>query len=284
MPGLEQYHAKRDFRVTTEPPGKKGRSKATAGIYVIQKHDATRLHYDLRLEHGGVLWSWAVARGPSLDPSEKRLAVHVEDHPVEYASFEGIIPKGEYGGGSVLLWDHGTWSDGGDVGSGLARGRLKFRLHGEKLRGAWMLVRMGRASDEEGKENWLLVKDKDEEADPAGKRDILKERPESVASGRSIEEIGSGAERRWKSNRPRRTPATSKRAPSAAPSASGMKGARRAAMPAQVRPELATLVSGVPEGDEWLHEVKYDGYRALCRIERGNARFFTREGHDWTAR
>jgi len=288
--GLQTYKRKRDFSRTPEPRGKSLR-KTAGRIYCIQKHAATRLHYDFRLEWGGVLLSWAVPKGPSLDPKDKRLAVHVEDHPVEYASFEGIIPKGEYGGGSVLLWDRGTWSEEGDVAAGLARGRLKFRLHGEKLRGAWMLVRMGRASEEDGKENWLLVKEKDEEADARGKRDIVAERPESVASGRLMEEIGGGSERRWKSNRPARGSAARpratsapKRSPSAAPSASGIKGARKAALPERVHPQLATLVSEVPEGEEWLHELKYDGYRALCRVEEGGARFFTREGNDWTAR
>src|SRR5215475_6087199 len=135
MPGLEQYHAKRDFRITGEPRGKKRRSKAAGGSYVIQKHDATRLHYDLRLEHDGVLWSWAVTRGPSLDPSEKRLAVHVEDHPVEYASFEGIIPEGEYGAGTVIVWDEGTWVPDGDPAVMMKKGHINFEVHGDKLGG-----------------------------------------------------------------------------------------------------------------------------------------------------
>src|SRR6478735_4549900 len=154
---LEQYHAKRDFRVTAEPRGRKGRAAAkdAGGIFVIQKHAATRLHYDFRLEHDGVLWSWAVTRGPSLDPSQKRLAVHVEDHPLDYASFEGVIPEGEYGGGPVIVWDRGTWRPEEDPHRGYEKGHLVFTLDGEKLHGSWQLVRM---QGRDGGKAWLLMK------------------------------------------------------------------------------------------------------------------------------
>ena len=290
--GLETYRRKRDFRRTLEPPGSSP-SEQTGRLYLIQKHAARRLHYDFRLELNGVLVSWAVPKGPSLDPKEKRLAVHVEDHPVEYGDFEGTIPEGEYGGGTVLLWDRGRWEEQGDPVIGLRAGRLKFRLAGEKLQGGWTLVRMGRNSSEEGKENWLLIKEKDEKADPTGKRDILKERPESVATGRSLEEIRDARDREWKSNRAsHKTGSGKKPAPASKsgrraevrPDPASFPGARRSKLPERVQPQLATLFAQVPRGEDWIHEIKYDGYRALCRIERGKARFFTREWKDWTDR
>src|SRR6188768_1272549 len=176
---LEQYHAKRDFRVTAEPRGRKGRAaaKGAGGTFVVQKHDATRLHYDFRLEHDGVLWSWAVTRGPSLDPSEKRLAVHVEDHPLDYASFEGIIPEGQYGAGAVIVWDQGKWIPEGDPAAGMKKGHLRFTLEGDKLKGAWHLVRLRPRSGEK-RDNWLLIKSDDEFADR--RNDILEDAPQSV--------------------------------------------------------------------------------------------------------
>ena len=169
--------------------------------FVIQKHAASRLHYDFRLELDGTLKSWAVPKGPSLDPAQKRLAVHVEDHPLDYASFEGIIPAKQYGGGTVLLWDRGYWEAIGDAGSSYRRGRLKFVLHGEKLRGIWNLVRMG-GRQEAGKENWLLIKEKDEEARSGKKSDVTQSLPASVATGKSIEQIATGKHAVWQSNRP----------------------------------------------------------------------------------
>src|SRR5262245_51903915 len=186
MPSLEQYHAKRNFRVTSEPRGRKGRAKGEGGIYVIQKHDATRLHYDLRLEFGGVLWSWAVTRGPSLDPSERRLAVHVEDHPVDYADFEGVIPAGEYGAGSVIVWDEGTWTPEREPAAMMKKGHIDFELHGEKLNGRWHLVRL-RQRPGEKRDNWLLIKSDDEHADR--RHDVLEDQPGSVQSGLTVEEI-----------------------------------------------------------------------------------------------
>jgi bifunctional non-homologous end joining protein LigD len=241
----------------------------------------------------GVLVSWAVPRGPSLDPKDKRLAVHVEDHPVEYGDFEGTIPKGEYGGGTVLLWDRGRWIEEGDPVAGLRAGKLKFRLEGKKLQGGWTLVRMGRSASEEEKENWLLIKENDEKADPSGKRDILKERPESVASGRSLEEIRAARDREWRSNRAPDEQGSNKKPPGKSkPSRKvelrlnpgSLPGSRKSKLPERLQPQLATLVDQVPKGEEWIHEVKYDGYRALCRIEKGKAQLFTREWKDWTAR
>ena len=247
---LERYQAKRDFRRTPEPAG---RVHAPAGFsFVVQKHHARRLHYDFRLEMDGVLKSWAVPKGPSLDPADKRLAVHVEDHPIEYGGFEGVIPQGQYGGGKVLLWDRGTWIPEGDPSAGYRKGHLKFRLEGVKLRGGWNLVRM------DGK-NWLLIKEKD---DAAGTGDITEERPESVLG---VE----GPPRVWESDRGAR--AVSRRRPRTG-----------SAMPDAPEPELATLVEKPPEGDDWLHEIKFDGYRVLCRIDGPDVRLITRRAKDWT--
>ncbi|HEY0552753.1 MAG TPA: DNA polymerase ligase N-terminal domain-containing protein, partial [Thermoanaerobaculia bacterium] len=308
---LTEYKKKRNFRATPEPEGK---VKATKGhSFVIQKHAATRLHYDFRLEMEGVLRSWAVPKGPSLDPGEKRLAVHVEDHPIDYGDFEGIIPKGQYGGGTVLLWDRGTWTPEGDAIADYKKGNLKFRLDGEKLHGRWVLVRMGGRNQEEGHENWLLIKEKDETAVPGSGDAVVEAYPDSVASGLSLAEIAADPERVWKSNRAEpagksasfkdkvsavAAKAVSKKAPAkkapakkapakklAAKSAkSAIPGARKAAMPRTIEPELATLVDAVPPGQEWVHEIKYDGYRVLCKVRDGEARLITRHGKDWTDR
>ena len=197
---LETYRKKRKFDVTSEPRGHKVRRRGFA--YVIQKHDATRLHYDLRLELDGVMKSWAVTRGPSLDPNDKRLAVHVEDHPIEYNKFEGTIPKGEYGGGTVMIWDRGTWEPEADPHKGYAKGHLDFILHGDKLHGRWHLVRM-RPRKGERHENWLLIKGNDEAARGKRDADILEDEPLSAVTGRSINEIaaGKGKKRVWHSNR-----------------------------------------------------------------------------------
>src|SRR6185312_9984759 len=196
---LEKYRAKRSFGVTAEPRG--GRIKRGGDAFVIQKHDATRLHYDLRLELDGVMKSWAVTRGPSLVPGEKRLAVRVEDHPIEYNTFEGTIPEGQYGGGTVLIWDRGNWAPEGDAARGLAKGRLDFTLDGEKLHGAWHLVRM-RGRNGEKRENWLLIKGRDEAARGERDPDVLEAEPDSVVSGRSLDEIANAKRGRvWQSNR-----------------------------------------------------------------------------------
>jgi bifunctional non-homologous end joining protein LigD len=187
---LDEYRRKRDFKKTPEPPPKRSKGRNQALSYLIQKHDATRLHYDFRLELNGVLLSWAVTKGPSLDPADKRLAVRTEDHPLSYGTFEGTIPKGQYGGGTVMLWDEGTWEPNGDPTAGLKKGHLSFVLHGERLKGGWDLIRM-RA---EGKrENWLLIKKADTEARPNGaNRNFLEDLSSSVKSGRSMDEIAGG--------------------------------------------------------------------------------------------
>src|SRR6476620_1644597 len=195
MAGLSTYRRKRDFKTTPEPKGQVRKKKGW--MYLIQKHAASHLHYDFRLELNGVLKSWAVPKGPSLDPSVKRLAMHVEDHPIEYGSFEGTIPEGEYGGGTVMLWDRGTWEQE-DAAAGYRAGKLHFTLHGEKLRGEWVLVRRG-GQQQSGKEVWLLFKVRDAEARPNGP-DILESEPLSVSTGRDMDAIAQG-KRVWKSNR-----------------------------------------------------------------------------------
>ena len=278
--GLKDYRKKRDFKRTPEPAGRI-HSQGPQRLYVIQKHAATRLHYDLRLEEAGVLKSWAVPKGPSLDPKEKRLAVQVEDHPIEYGGFEGVIPEGEYGGGRVQVWDRGSWTPEGDPHEGLRKGKLKFHLQGEKLRGGWNLVRMhGRAGvAEKGKTNWLLIKEADEEAAPQDQRDIVQERPESVLSGRRIEDMGKEPESVWHSNRDQSTSASK-----SAIDPSRIKGGRKASLPQLMPFQLATLTDRSPVGDEWLHEIKLDGFRMQCRIEKGKAQLLTRTGQDWTHR
>jgi bifunctional non-homologous end joining protein LigD len=251
---LAAYRRKRNFSVTTEPRG--GRA-AGSRLYVIQKHAARRLHYDFRLELDGALKSWAVPKGPSVDPSAKRLAVHVEDHPIEYGSFEGVIPKGEYGGGTVMLWDRGRWEPVGDARSSYRKGRLKFRLHGEKLRGIWNLVRMKGPASEDGK-NWLLMKDRD---DDAGGEEPTESTEKSVSTRRSMDAIARGRE-------PRR---------------SALK-AHRGKAPSGFSPQLATLASRAPEGDDWIHEIKLDGYRILAFVAGGRVRLQSRNGLDWSAR
>ncbi|HVT15294.1 MAG TPA: DNA ligase D [Thermoanaerobaculia bacterium] len=289
---LNTYRRKRDFSRTSEPAGKpsragKKRAKSKGLRFVIQKHAASRLHYDFRLEMEGVLRSWAVPKGPSLDPGEKRLAVQVEDHPIEYGDFEGIIPPGEYGGGTVVVWDRGTWTPEGDPVEAWRSGKLKFQLHGEKLRGGWTLVRMHGERAGENKENWLLIKElRDEEARPGSGDAILTERPESVLSGQKIEEIAADPPRVWESNRPEKAGARARGGATDRADqidAAALPGARKAALPRQLEPQLATLVAEPPEGDGWLHEIKYDGYRALCEVRGGKARLLTRRGKDWTA-
>lgn len=273
---LEAYRRKRNFERTPEPSGQAGakaRAKA-APRFTVQKHAARRLHYDFRLEHAGVLLSWAVPKGPSLDPHIKRLAMQTEDHPIEYGTFEGVIPKGEYGGGPVLVWDYGHWIPEGDPDEGLRRGRLTFALEGEKLRGRWHLVRtLG-----EGGKAWLLFKSADAEARTGQDSEIVAQAPTSVLSGRAIEDVQSDPDRVWRSNREGEGDGSS-----GLPDLSDVQGAREAALPAFVEPQLATLVDS-PPGDGYLHEIKLDGYRVLARIERGRARLLTRRGNDWTER
>ncbi|HEY4082677.1 MAG TPA: DNA ligase D [Burkholderiaceae bacterium] len=247
---LQDYRRKRNFDLTSEPSGKEDAAgrKAKALSFVIQKHAARALHYDFRLELDGSLKSWAVPKGPSLDPQDKRMAVHVEDHPLSYASFEGTIPAGQYGAGTVIVWDRGTWLPIGDPHAGYKAGKLKFELHGEKLQGHWTLVRM-RGRGTEKQEPWLLIKERDKEARPASEFNVVEAQPDSV-----------------KTQKKGKTPRKS------------------AALPLTLAPQLATLVDAVPKSDEWLWELKFDGYRLLTRVDGGEVRLFTRNGHDWTSK
>jgi len=270
---LKDYKSKRDFAKTAEPAGEVGASTANGGRFVVQKHDATRLHYDFRLELDGVLKSWAVTRGPSTNPADKRLAVRVEDHPLDYGSFEGTIPAGEYGGGTVLLWDEGTWEPLGDPHEGLDSGDLKFRLKGKRMKGEWVLVHM-KGRDQKPKhgprENWLLIKHRDRYASES---DGLTEKfTTSVTTGRDLEGIAKG-------NAPRKKAAKS---PNPAPKAQVWSGGKAVALPEFRPPQLATLVDEVPAGRQWLFEMKYDGYRCLAAIAGPEVRLFTRNGNDWT--
>jgi bifunctional non-homologous end joining protein LigD len=274
MAGLATYHGKRRFGVTAEPKGKVGRKQGHA--FVIQKHDARRLHYDLRLELDGVMKSWAVTRGPSLVFGEKRLAVQVEDHPIDYNKFEGTIPQGEYGGGTVMVWDRGTWTPEDDPHKGLAKGHLSFELEGEKLHGFWHLVRMHRRPGEK-KDNWLLIKSQDEAARKERDKDILDEKPRSVKSGRSMDEIAQGtlpkkATRQSPRRRKAKKPVTKRKA----------KRKRAGALPSFVAPSLATLAEKAPGGGNWIHEIKFDGYRIQARLDNGKVKLLTRRGLDWT--
>jgi bifunctional non-homologous end joining protein LigD len=348
---LDVYRKKRQFGVTPEPRGRRARRGGNS--YVIQKHAARRLHYDLRLELDGVMKSWAVTRGPSLDPGDKRLAVHVEDHPIEYNTFEGTIPAGEYGGGTVMIWDRGRWLPDGDPHRGYAKGHLVFDLDGEKLHGRWHLVRMQRRGNDRH-ENWLLIKGKDEEARSGRKADILDEEPLSAATGRSMDEIagGRGRKRVWHSNRaadgdgggggggkaarpqsqrafreelraqgqtlaktkakpgtkpkgaePKPPPKAAARARAAASKKAKPAASTRAAktskaksdpaprrkgagarLPDFIPPALATLHDTAPSGPDWLHEIKFDGYRIEARLDEGEVQLFTRNRQDWTHR
>ncbi len=262
---LEAYRQRRDFLKSPEPKGRAARRKASAegGAFVIQKHAARRLHYDLRLEMDGVLKSWAVTRGPSLVPGEKRLAVEVEDHPLDYGEFEGTIPKGSYGAGAVIVWDAGAWRPEADPHKGYRKGHIDFELAGEKLRGRWHLVRMA-PRPREKRSNWLLIKGDDAHARSEGDPDILEERPESIRSGRRVEELdGKAAPQKGK------VP---------------VKGAKKARFPGFVAPALATLRPQAPRGERWLHEIKFDGYRLQAQLRQGKVKLLARSGADWSER
>ncbi|HEY8963534.1 MAG TPA: DNA ligase D [Alphaproteobacteria bacterium] len=258
--GLKEYQKKRDFKKTPEPGPKVGRARKTNLSYLIQKHDATRLHYDFRLEMDGVLLSWAVTKGPSLNPSDKRLAVRTEDHPLSYGSFEGIIPKGQYGGGTVMLWDQGTWEPKGDPHAGLKKGHLSFTLKGKRLHGAWGLIRM---HTPDKRENWLLVKEKDAESLTGKKAEkFLEEEAFSITTGRSMDEIADQKTKTWSSK----------------------KSDKVLDKLVEQYPDvqLATLVDHPPKGKDWVHEIKFDGYRLLGFVSNGAVRLRTRNGNDWT--
>lgn len=287
--GLKTYQAKRRFGITAEPKGKIDRNRGNA--FVIQKHAARRLHYDLRLELDGVMKSWAVTRGPSLVPGEKRLAVEVEDHPIAYNKFEGTIPQGEYGGGTVMIWDRGHWRPENDPHKGLAKGHLSFTLDGEKLRGGWHLVRMHRRPSEK-RDNWLLIKQHDEAERSARDKDILEEEPLSAVSGRTMDEIASGPKKEWRTNRTKKDGHSLKTSnattvPLGGAGTTAGKRVRRtskvtAALPAFVAPCLATLIDKAPDSSKWIHEIKFDGYRIQAELDRGKVKLLTRKGLDWT--
>jgi bifunctional non-homologous end joining protein LigD len=289
---LQAYRAKRDFSRTAEPSGRRAVEPANRLRFVVQKHAASRLHYDFRLEWDGALKSWAVTKGPSLDPKDRRLAVEVEDHPLDYGDFEGTIPKGQYGGGTVMLWDRGWWEPEDDtpIEQQFRKGHLSFRLDGDKLKGGWSLVRMKPVAPRGGRaarNNWLLIKHDDETARPAD-HDALLDADLSVASGRSLAEIAEGrgappepfitttkasARAVWKSDG---------EDPPAEPGRKAGKAAKT--MPDFVEPELCSAVDRAPSGPGWIHEIKFDGYRIQARVEDGRATLRTRKGLDWTER
>jgi bifunctional non-homologous end joining protein LigD len=308
---LAKYRAKRDFSKTAEPSGRQKVARAQQRRFVIQKHAASRLHYDLRLELDGVFKSWAVTKGPSLNPADKRLAVEVEDHPLDYGDFEGTIPKGQYGGGTVMLWDRGTWESADDEPArAFKRGDLKFTLHGQKLHGGWVLVRMRKDRTGGKRTNWLLIKHRDE----AARDDIdVTDEDRSVASKRAMEEIAAGrgrtptafimkdrrrlaANASWESNAnmasktapARRAPRAAKpraRKSSARPRRSTAKKRKKASdgpLPSFIPPQLCRLVERPPAGNEWVHEIKFDGYRVQLRADDGKVTLKTRKGLDWT--
>ena len=272
---LDDYNRMRDFSATSEPAAGKRSGKKTAKDHAlqfcIQKHDASRLHYDFRLELDGALKSWAVPKGPSLDPKVKRLAVHVEDHPMDYATFEGRIPEGHYGAGDVIVWDRGVWIPQGDPAEAYAKGKLKFELKGEKLGGLWNLVRTHLPGKQE---QWFLIKHQDGAAKPESDYDVVAAEPDSVLSDRTIV-----AKKPKTAAKPKavKKPATPAREEKSAP----LTGARKAKLPELLKPELATLVEKAP-GGEWSYEIKFDGYRIMARIDHDDVKLFTRNGHDWT--
>jgi|HubBroStandDraft_6_1064221.scaffolds.fasta_scaffold31319_2 bifunctional non-homologous end joining protein LigD len=303
---LERYRSMRDFAVTREPSGVESGDETTAGKealpFVIQKHAATRLHYDFRLGWNGVLKSWAVTKGPSYVPADKRLAVQVEDHPADYGGFEGIIPKGQYGGGTVMLWDRGTWEPHVDVDEGLQKGSLKFALHGQKLKGNWALVRMGGRAANASKPNWLLIKEHDEYERSPDSEPITEEAPDSVSTGRTIDEIARAEDRVWQSNRgeSKTAPVASLAGNGARPSSKSVSSsikekrnwsrdlarAPKEALPSFISPQLASQATSPPAGKNWVHELKLDGYRMQARIDgkKSRVQLLTRTGLDWTHR
>jgi bifunctional non-homologous end joining protein LigD len=303
---LETYRAKRDFRKTPEPNGRARVAPVERRRFVVQKHAATRLHYDFRLEHDGVFLSWAVTRGPSPDPEEKRLAVEVEPHPLDYGDFEGTIPKGQYGGGTVMLWDRGWWEPdpGKSIDEMLKKGHLSFRLDGARLKGGWHLVRL-RRRDREKRNNWLLIKADDEAARRDDGDGLVRDYAGSIASGRSMEEIAAGvgkaptpfitkvkrgAKAVWsttESSPEASAAAAAERTGAPKPqraSRTTLKPKAAAHLPAFVEPQTCKLVDRPPSGPGWGHEIKFDGYRMQLRVEGGRAQLRTRKGLDWTSR
>ncbi|HEY4172064.1 MAG TPA: DNA ligase D, partial [Rhodopila sp.] len=298
---LTRYREKRDFEKTAEPSGVAEVKASNRGRFVVQKHAASRLHYDLRIELDGVFKSWAVAKGPSLDPADKRLAVEVEDHPLDYGDFEGTIPKGQYGGGTVMLWDRGYWEPEGDRSpeEALAKGDFKFKLDGGKLHGSWVLVRMRWGKDPR-KKNWLLIKHRDDAARDAD-ADALLTRDKSIASGRTMEAIAAGKGRGptpfmlatqdtanpdavWDSNQGLAADERKKRSPARKPATKKPASKNATAMPDFIPPQLCELAERPPSANGWIHEIKFDGYRLQLRVEDGKATLRTRKGLDWTSK
>src|SRR5215470_12088982 len=275
---LKEYREKRDFERTTEPKPKLGREAGSQ--FVVQKHDARRLHYDLRLELGGTLKSWAVTRGPSLIVGEKRLAVRTEDHPMAYLDFEGNIPKGEYGGGAMIVWDRGRWESASDPELGLKKGRLDITLHGTRLKGQWHLVRM-RPRPGEKKEQWLFIKADDEFGRRSGEPDITEQETTSFLSGRTTQQLAAEGELR-KDHAGRAEMLESRKA--SLPDAGTVRGARKGILPAFIEPSLPQPTDRAPIGPQWVHEIKYDGYRMQARIDGPRVQLLTRKGLDWTSR
>ena len=288
-----EYTRKRNFTITPEPveDDQHGKRAGHALRFVIQKHDASHLHYDFRLEMNGTLKSWAIPKGPSLDPKDKRLAVHVEDHPISYATFEGSIPKGQYGGGDVIVWDHGIWQPHGDMNTAYQSGKLKFTLTGEKLGGDWALVKT-RLRGSGDKEQWLLIKEKDDIARPSEEYDVVQLRPESVITGELLPVDKNSSIKTGKSNltKPSSKTTTQKKTNVTRASSDGTlkkkytnAAKKTISIPDKFSPQLATLVNIPPAGD-WLYEIKFDGYRILARVMDGQVNMFTRNGNDWTDR
>src|SRR5688572_23715259 len=295
---LKTYRAKRDFKKTKEPSGSRAVLPAEHPRFVIQKHAASHLHYDLRLELNGVFKSWAVTKGPSIDPADKRLAVEVEDHPLDYGDFEGTIPKGEYGGGTVQMWDRGLWAPQGPKSpeDALAAGDFKFVLAGERLKGSWVLVRIKNNRGRDTRTNWLLIKHKDEYARPGGTPELVAE-DRSVASGRTMDQIArgvgkaprpfmlagtDGADAVWHSNRAEGKPVPAASSPAPAPKRTANKPARLKTLPEFIEPQLCKVVDRPPAGAGYAHEIKFDGYRVQLRVQDGKAQIRTRTGLDWT--
>ena len=275
---LKPYGQKRDFTKTQEPAPKL--EKASGAQYVVQKHDARRLHFDLRLELNGVLKSWAVTKGPSLIPGVKRLAVQTEDHPMGYLEWEGVIPKGEYGGGTMIVWDRGTWAPVGDPEKGLKKGHLQFVLYGKRLKGLWDLVRMSRRKGEK-KDPWLLIKRTDEFAIVSEDEEPVATEHKSVLSRRSNEELAKQKDIR-PDHAARQKVQKNRKGP--LPDVSKLAGAKKGILPVFVEPSLAMLAEKPPSGPNWLHEIKYDGYRMQARLDGGKVKLLTRTGLDWTKR
>ncbi|WP_460159162.1 DNA ligase D [Pseudomonas sp. S1_H07] len=276
---LDDYNRMRDFAATPEPAAKRSRKSAKTAHalqFCIQKHDASRLHYDFRLELDGALKSWAVPKGPSLDPKAKRLAVHVEDHPLDYATFEGNIPEGHYGAGDVIVWDRGVWIPQDDPYEAYEKGRLKFELQGEKLSGLWNLVRTHMPGKQE---QWFLIKHQDQAARPESEYDVVQAEPNSVLSDRTLVPKRRGKAAAAKAVKQPEKAVQAKSPRGAAKTT--LSGAVAGPLPDTLKPELATLVESAPDG-EWLYEIKFDGYRVMARIEHGDVRLLTRNGHDWT--